>query len=92
MLKSNNYLIWRDSCKAAIMSAGAWTLVTGEVVRLVVITAKDNTITNQRALMAWDKAWDDKLTNAIRIITSMVHYIHRCKVLSFGEKRDVLSA
>ena len=42
--------------------------------------------------MAWDKAWDDKLTNAIRIITSTVYYTHRYKVLSFGEKRDVPSA
>ena len=65
MLKSDNYLIWRDSYKAAIMSAGAWTLIIGEVVRPVVITAEDGTIMNQRALMAWDKAWDDKLTNAI---------------------------
>jgi hypothetical protein len=47
MLKSDNYAIWRDSCKAAIMSAGAWTLVTGEVVRPVVIIAEDGTITNQ---------------------------------------------
>jgi hypothetical protein len=58
------------------MSAGAWTLVTGEVVRPVVVTAEDGIITNQRALIAWDKAWDDKLTNAIRIITSMVYYTH----------------
>ena len=65
MLKSDNYSIWRDSYKAAIISAGAWTLIMGEVVRLAVITAKDSTITNQRALIAWDKAWDNKLTNAI---------------------------
>jgi hypothetical protein len=46
MLKSDNYSIWRDSYKAAIMSAGAWTLVMGEIVRPAVITAEDGTITN----------------------------------------------
>jgi hypothetical protein len=92
MLKSDNYAIWRDSCKAAIMSAGAWTLVTGEVVRPAVTIAEDGTITNQRVLTAWDKAWEDKLTNAIRIITSTVHHTHRRNVLRFGEKRDVKGA
>ena len=47
MLKSDNYLIQRDSYKAAIMSAGAQTLIIGEVVRPIVITTKDSTITNQ---------------------------------------------
>jgi hypothetical protein len=46
MLKSNNYSIWRDSYKAAIMSAGAWTLIIGEVVRPIVITTEDGTIIN----------------------------------------------
>ena len=46
MLKSDNYLIWRDSYKAAIMFAGAWTLIIGEVVRPAVVIAKDGTITN----------------------------------------------
>ena len=46
MLKSDNYLIQRDSYKAAIMSASAWTLIIGEVVRLIIITTKDSTITN----------------------------------------------
>jgi hypothetical protein len=76
MLKSDNYAIWRDSYKAAIMSAGAWTLITGEVVRPAVTIAKDGTITNQRVLTAWNKAWEDKLTNAIQIITSTVYYTH----------------
>jgi hypothetical protein len=38
------------------MSTGAWTLVTGEVVRPTVTIAEDGTITNQRVLTAWDKA------------------------------------
>ena len=76
MLKSDNYLIWRDSYKAAIMSTGAQTLIIGEVVRPIVITTKDSTIINQRALMAQDKAQDNKLTNTIRIITFTVYYTH----------------
>ena len=76
ILKSDNYSIQRDSYKATIMSVGAQTLITGKVVRPAVITTKDSIITNQRALNAQDKAWDNKLINAIRIITSIVHYTH----------------
>ena len=46
MLKSNNYLIQRDSYKATIIFAGAQTLVIGEVVRPIIITIKDSTIIN----------------------------------------------
>lgn len=78
ILEGDNYAVFASTCRATLISAGSWSIVTGASPRPGGSDA--NTIAS--------RGWDDLNRRAISILNGSVHYSLRHRIDAFIEAED----